>query len=175
MQIVDEYLRSTIQSSGSSIDLSQSQRYPGFGERLRIRSIQFNRGDPILHGEPLEVRIEFKTASEIHGAALGFGFTSFEGTRLMTSDTDLAQPQRDVPKDFTGIVEGTIPELQLQPGRYGLDVGARSGSSVLDYVAGCAQIEVVPGPTTSSLSMRRGRGLNIPARWQWSVNQPARQ
>ena len=90
----------------------------------------------------------------------------------MTSDTDLLELQRDFPKDFSGMVVGTIRELQLQPGLYGLDVGARSGNNrVLDYVLGCAQIEILPGPTTSSLSMRRGRGLEIPAHWQWSEVQ----
>ncbi|HET6646993.1 MAG TPA: ABC transporter ATP-binding protein, partial [Pyrinomonadaceae bacterium] len=77
LQIIDQYLRSTSCSSGSSIDLSHMQRYPGFGERMRLMRIQFNGGDLILHGEPLEVKIEFETSSEIHGAAVGFGFTSF--------------------------------------------------------------------------------------------------
>jgi lipopolysaccharide transport system ATP-binding protein len=171
--IVDQYLQTTIHSSGSSIDLLGAQRYPGFGERLRLRSIEFNGGNPVLHGEPLTAAIEFETASEIHDAALGFGFTSLDGTRLMTSDTDLVQPQRDLPKDFAGIVEGTIPQLHLQPGTYSLDVGARSGNnSAVDYVAGCAQIEVLPGPTTPALSMRGGRGLGIAARWKWTELRP---
>ncbi|MCM3874596.1 MAG: Wzt carbohydrate-binding domain-containing protein, partial [Pyrinomonadaceae bacterium] len=168
VHIVDQYIRTAILSSGSSVDLSRAPRYPGFGERIRLKSIEFNGGSPVLHGEALKVRIEFETTSEIHDAALGFGFTSFDGTRLMTSDTDLVHPQRNVPKNSTGVVEGTIPQLHLQPGRYGLDVGARSGpNNVLDYVASCAQIDVLPGPTTRALSMRGGRGLNIPALWQW--------
>ena len=87
----------------------------------------------------------------------------------MSSDTDLVHLQRDLPKNFLGMVEGTIPQLQLEPGRYGLDVGARSGSSsLLDYVGACAQIEILPGPRTSALSMRIGRGVGIPADWRWS-------
>lgn len=87
----------------------------------------------------------------------------------MSSDTDLDHLQRDLPKNFVGIVEGTISQLLLQPGLYGLDVGARSGnSSLVDYVGACAQIEVLPGATTSAVSMRKGRGLGIPAHWLWS-------
>ena len=169
LQIIDQYLRSTSCSSGSSIDLSRMQRYSDFGKRMRLKSIEFNGGKPVIHGEALTVKIGFETLSEIHGAALGFGFCSLEGTRLMSSDTDLAHLQRDLPKNFVGIVEATISELQLQPGLYGVDVGARSGNnSLVDYVGGCAQIEVLPGPTTSAVSMRKGRGLGIPADWRWS-------
>jgi lipopolysaccharide transport system ATP-binding protein len=169
VQIVDQYLHSITRSSGSSIELSQAKRYPGFGERMRLRSIEFNQGKPVLHGEALTIKIEFETTSEIHGAAVGFGFSSFEGTRLMSTDTDLLHLQKDLPKNFVGSVEGTIAQLQLQPGRYGLDVGARSGNiSLLDYVGACAQIEVLPGPRTPALSMRKGRGLGIPADWRWS-------
>jgi lipopolysaccharide transport system ATP-binding protein len=168
VQIVDQYLRSITRSSGSTIELSHTKRYPGFGERIMLKSIEFNGGNPVLHGEALTVRIEFETTSEIHGAALGFGFSTFEGARLMSSDTDLGYLHRDLPKNFTGSVEGTIPELQLQPGRYGLDVGARSGNNtLLDFVGACAQIEVLPGPTTSAISMRKGLGLGIPAQWRW--------
>jgi lipopolysaccharide transport system ATP-binding protein len=136
---------------------------------MRLRNIELNHGNPVLHGEALTIKIEFETTSEIHGAALGFGFSSFEGTRLMSSDTDLVHLQRDLPKNFVGMVEGTIPQLQLQPGRYGLDVAARSGdSSLLDYLGACAQIEILPGPRTPALSMRIGRGLGIPAEWRWS-------
>jgi len=169
VQIVDQYLRSISRSSGSSINLSRAHRYPGFGERLKIKSILFNGGNPIQHGEALTVIMEFQTTSEIHSVALGFGFSSYEGTRLMTSDTDFVQPQRDVPKNFDGTVETTIPHLDLHPGRYNLDIGARSGSSnFLDYLAGCAQIEVLPGPTTPASAMRGGRGLCISAPWLWS-------
>lgn len=136
---------------------------------MRLKSIEFNGGKPVIHGEALTVKIKFETLSDIHGAALGFGFCSLEGTRLMSSDTDLAHLQTDLPKNFVGIVVGTIPQLHLQPGLYSVDVGARSGSnSLVDYVGACAQIEVLPGPMTSAVSMRKGRGLGIPAHWRWS-------
>ena len=90
----------------------------------------------------------------------------------MTSDTDRSN-LRNVPRSFASAVEGTIPRFRNQTGRYSIDGGARSGKNMaVDYVAGCAQIDVMTGPTTRALSMRGGRGLGIPARWQWSELQP---
>jgi lipopolysaccharide transport system ATP-binding protein len=174
MRVVDEYLRTVLHKDGSSIDLTNEQRYPGFGERLRIRSIQFNGGGPILHGEVLRAKIEFETRSEIHDAAFAFGFCALEGMRVMSVDSDLIEAQRDLPKNLVGIVEATIPELQLQPARYSLDVGARSGNnSALDYLVGCAQIEILPGPATPPLIIRESGGMRIPASWYWGdVDQP---
>jgi homopolymeric O-antigen transport system ATP-binding protein len=168
---VDTYLRTVQHRSGSSIDLTQTKRLSGFGERLLLKSISFNNGGPILHGEPLLVEIEFETKSEIHDAAFGFGFSSFEGTRIMSVDSDLLAPQRQLPKNHAGSVTATIPQLQLQPGQYALDVGARSGNnSAVDYVRGCAQVEVLPGPDTPPLIIRETGGMRIPAEWLWASN-----
>jgi lipopolysaccharide transport system ATP-binding protein len=166
--VVDDYLRTTVQRSGSSLDLTQVKRLSGSGERLIIRSLQFNGGGAIFHGESLSVQIEFETRSEISDAAFGFGFSSLEGARLMTTESDLLEKQRNIPKGFRGKVEATIPQLQLQPGTYALDVGARSGNeSPLDYLGGCAQVEVLPGPRTPALIIGPNGGLRIPASWTW--------
>jgi len=139
--------------------------------RLRIKSVEFNGGTPIFHGEPLTARIEYETTSEISGIAFGLGFSSLEGIRMMSLDTDLTEPQKNVAKNFTGMVEARIGELHLQPGRYLLDIGARSGvTSLLDYLPGCAQVEVLPGPETPALIIRQTGGMRIPADWNWAKN-----
>lgn len=170
-KIVDEYLRTVLHRSGSAIDLSEAKRNPGDGERLTIKSVLFNDGGPIMHGEPLSVEIEFETNSEIHSVAFGVGFASFEGTRLMTLDSDLVEVQQDLPKNHLGTVKASIANLQLQPGRYALDVGARSGNnSGLEYLASCAQLEVLPGPETPPLIIRDTGGVRVPAEWTWTAN-----
>ncbi len=167
-KVVDQYLRTTLEKSGSSIDLADAQRPAGVGARLKIRSVEFNGGTPILHGEPLNIRIEFETAAAVYDVGFGFGFSSAEGIRVMSVDSDLLEAQRDLPKGHVGVVEAAIPQLQLQPDRYLLDVGARSGNnSALDYLPGCAKIEVLPGPNTPSLIIRETGGMRIPAQWQW--------
>lgn len=167
-KVVDSYLRLILDKSGSSIDVTNVQRPAGVGGRLKIRGVEFNGGMPILHGEPLNVRIEFETAAAIYNLAFGFGFSSAEGIRVMSVDSDLLEAQRDLPKGHVGVVEATIPQLQLQPDRYLLDMGARSGNnSTLDYLPGVAQIEVLPGPNTPPLIIRETGGMRIPAQWQW--------
>ncbi len=174
-QVVDSYLRTTIKESGSSIDVADALRQDGTGTRLRIQSIQFNDGTPIFHGEPLKVRIEFETTVAIESVAFGFGFSSAEGIRVMTVDSDLTENQRELPKGDSGVVEATIAQLQLQPTRYSLDVGARSGiSGALDYLPGCAQIEVLPGPSTPPQIIRATGGVRIPAAWGWDVCREVR-
>jgi lipopolysaccharide transport system ATP-binding protein len=171
MAVVDDYLRTTIEQSGSSINLEHARRGADAGLRLRIKSVEFNGGTPILHGEPLVARIEYKTNSDITGVAFGLGFSSLEGIRLISFDTDLSEDQKDVAKNFSGVVEARVSELQLQPGRYLLDIGARSGAtSLLDYLPGCAQVEVLPGPQTPPIIIRETGGMRIPAEWKWGTN-----
>jgi lipopolysaccharide transport system ATP-binding protein len=172
--VIERYLRTTIEQSGSAIELANIQRGPDAARQLKIKSILFNDGTPIFHGEPLTARIEYETTSYVHDAAFGFGFSSFEGVRVMTVDSDLMDVQRNLAKNCVGSVEAKVSQLQLQPGQYTLDVGARSGNnSALDYLAACAQVEVLPGPTTPAMIIRESGGMRVPAGWRWSdTNEP---
>ena len=168
--VVGEYLRTTIERSGSSIALGNIPRQSGAGSRMKIISVEFNGGMPVLHGEPLKVSIEFETAEAIDKVGVGFGFSTAEGIRVMSVDSDLLDTQKDLPKNHVGIAEAHVSQLQLQPGRYSLDVGARSGNNNgLDYLSGCAQIDVLPGPNTPPLIIRETGGMRIPADWEWAA------
>ncbi len=176
--VCDEYLKHVLHRSGSAIELADVSRPPGVGERLKIRAVEFNDGSSMLHGEPLNIRVHFETKSEIDGVGFGIGFCSLDGIRVMSVDSDLVEPQRTLLGDRVGMIEARIPQLHLQPGRYALDVGARSGNdNPLDYLMSCAQVEVLPGPNTPSLIIREGGGMRIPAEWKWAngsaPNQPA--
>lgn len=175
--VIDEYMATVKERSASTIELARLDRGEGVGERVRLLRIEFNGGAPILHGEALRVRIDFETASQIHDAAFGFGFSSLEGTRLMTIDSDLGAARRDLPMNYQGSVEAVLPQLHLQPGRYLLDAAARSGNTIcLDFLVGCAQIEVLPGPATPPLMMLPVGGVRAPAAWEWSgIREPERE
>lgn len=171
-QIIDQYMGTMNQRATSTIELAGLDRAGGGAGRLRLERVEFNNGAPIVHGEPLRARIEFQTSSQIQGVAFGLGFSSLDGTRLMTVDSDLADTQRDFPVNYRGTVEAVVPQLHLQPGRYLLDIAARSGSnSSLDYLAGCAQIEVQAGPATPSLMLVPVGGVRMPATWDWSSRE----
>ena len=167
-EVIDQYMGTMNQQATSTVELADLDRAGGIADRLRLERVEFNQGAPIVHGEPLRARIEFETSSQIQAVAFGFGFSSLEGTRLMTVDSDLVDARRDFPMNYRGSVEAVVPQLHLQPGRYLLDIAARSGAnSGLDYLVGCAQIEVMPGPSTPSVIIRQTGGLRIPASWKW--------
>jgi lipopolysaccharide transport system ATP-binding protein len=166
-QVVDGYLRSVLDRGESSIDLDCLPRAQGHGERMRLLNVEFNGGNAIEHGEPLRVRIQHRVTSSVNAAAVGFGFSSLDGVRIMSVDSDLDRAAPDLPAGTLGYIEAQVPRLDLQPGRYTFDIGARSGSdSALDYLGSCAEIEVLPGPNTPPLIIRDSGGMRIPAHWR---------
>lgn len=167
--VVDRYLRALSSAAGTAKDLFDIPREHGLGRDLRLRRIQFNEGMPILHGEPLRVRIEYETRADLEGVTVGFGLSYLDGLRLMTVDSDLLGTRMDLPGDTEGTIEVVLDQLMLEPGCYALDVGARSGDvSALDYLPGCELVEVLPGPTTPGAIVNTNNGgVRIPARWEW--------
>jgi lipopolysaccharide transport system ATP-binding protein len=170
MEIIDAYLKESLDAGGTTLDLMHAKRAAGVtDESLRFHRIEFNAGRPIYHGEPLTVHLEYETQDAVEGAAFGFGFSTLDGMRLMTIESDLLDGRKDIRAGQQGVVEASVQNLYLQPGRYLLDVGARSGDfHTLDYLPGCAQIEVLPGPTTPSTIIRDGVGVRMPAMWLWN-------
>lgn len=168
LAVVDRYLQTTLDPALLRIDLRQTPRVSGMGQRLKITGITFNDGAAVQHGESLRVTFQFETTAPCDGVALGFGFSTLDGVRILSIDSDLNGPLRDLPKGYRGSATVTLPRLDLQPGHYALDVGARSGdNSALDYMPGCAQIEVLPGPTTPSVIIRDTGGVRAPGEWEW--------
>jgi lipopolysaccharide transport system ATP-binding protein len=166
--VSDAYLRAMLDPAEASINLDAARRNGADGERLRLKRLEFNDGRPVRHGEPLSVRIEYETRTPVPEAAFGVGFSTLDGARIMTLDTDLECAPMPLPAAHKGVVEAEVDVLHLQPGRYGLDVGARSGTNnSLDYVPNCAQLEILPGATTPPVIIRETGGVRVPARWRW--------
>src|SRR5262245_45667287 len=139
VDVVDSYLMKMLHSPLMSVDLRNKQRHPSYGQRLRMCELELNNGGPVLHGEPLKVRMEYETYEAIEGVSLGFGFSNLDGGRIVSFDTDIESDlpygKRDVAKGSRGILELTVPRLLLQPSRYNLDIGAQCGGDVtLDYL-----------------------------------------
>jgi lipopolysaccharide transport system ATP-binding protein len=115
------------------------------------------------------VSIEYQLSGAVEEVAFGMGFSSVEGVRLMSLDSDLAADRVDLAEGGRGTVEATIPALNLQPGRYAIDLAARSGENgSLDYLPSCAWIDVLPGPNTPAVIIRDGGGVREPAAWNWN-------
>jgi len=166
--VVNAYMQSTLEDVTTSVDLRDRERPETFGRQMKILGAEFNHGAPVLHGEPLTVRIWYETTAEVHGVSIGFGLCILEGARVISMDTDLQNERLDLPAGESGYVEMHMDALPLAPGRYLLDIAARTGDTQsLDWLPSVCQIEVLPGPTTPSMIMCRVVGVRMPAGWAW--------
>jgi lipopolysaccharide transport system ATP-binding protein len=169
LDVIRGYLETSMEAEDTTRSLDAIRRSPGQGERLKINRVTLNDGESVQHGEPLRVRIDYDLREPAADVAFGVGFSSPEGVRMLSLDSDLEAERRNMSGAHTGSVTLSLPVLRLQPGRYGLDVAARSGDNVsLDYLPACAWIDVLPGPTTPAVIIRETGGVREPAEWMWS-------
>jgi lipopolysaccharide transport system ATP-binding protein len=167
-EVVESYFRLSEGGSGGRIDVRDLVRPQWLSQRLKIESVELNGGKAVYHGEELRVEFKIEVCANTDGVALGLGLTTMDGTRIITIDSDLGGDRRSLARGNRITVEFSIDQLQLNPGRYLLDIGARSGDrTAVDYLAGCAVIEVLPGNNTPSLLVREGGGVRLPAHWVW--------
>ena len=173
LDVIRGYLESSMLAAESTQSLEIIKRMPGQGERLLINRVTLNEGESVQHGERLVVRIDYELREAAPDVAFGIGFSSPEGVRMMSLDSDLESERRSLDAAGPGSITMSLPELRLQPGRYALDIAARSGDNVsLDYLPACIWIDVLPGPRTPALIIRETGGVREPADWSWELNQP---
>jgi lipopolysaccharide transport system ATP-binding protein len=169
-EVVNDYLTKGLASNYQIVNLRDLSR-PSFvhDSRLRLESIEWLTDVPLQHGEPAEALLRFTTNSPVDGVSLGIGFSTIEGTRLLTYDTDFqADPRPDLTESQTRCVRLTIDSLPLGPAIYALDVGSRSGDlHPLDYLPAVAQIEVIPGPKTPGSIVRQDAGVRCECSCAW--------
>ncbi len=168
-QIVDEYLTTNASSQTTVMDLGSLPRLGDFGHKFKIEKLEWLSGLPLQHGETISARIHFWTTDEVEDVAIGIGFSTLEGVRLLTVETDFQDGHRPaLKKNSTGYVDLVLADLPLAPGLYSLDIGARSGDSfALDYLPNFTQAEIAMGLKTPGYIARQGAGVRIPSDWQW--------
>jgi len=166
--VVQQYLSETMKRASTSMDLAKIPRAGTWGSQLLITKIDWISGLPLRHGEPLRARIQFKTNGLVEDGSLGLGFSSLEGLRLLTFESDFGVERRRFSKEQTHEVELHIDNLPLPPGTYSFNLGARSGDVFsVDYIDDCGQIEVAPGPVTQAHHYVPGAGVRLPSQWSW--------
>jgi lipopolysaccharide transport system ATP-binding protein len=169
-EIVNDYLSKGMVSDYQTINLKEIPR-PSFvhDDRLRLESIEWLNDVPLQHGEPAEALIRFTTTAPVEGVSVGIGFSTIEGTRLLSYDTDFQDGSRpNLSQARTHCVKLTIDSLPLGPAIYSLDVGCRSGDShALDYLPAVAQVEIIPGPKTPGSIIRQDAGVRFQSSWFW--------
>jgi lipopolysaccharide transport system ATP-binding protein len=165
--VVNDYLTLN-PSHAPTIDFLKAVRGTSDG-RLRLLSLTWLSSVPLQHGQPLRARIDFQIESPVEDLTVGIGFSTLEGLRLLTYETDYQRGFRPTLK-AAGFysVEVEVDALPLAPAIYALDVGCRSGDTYsLDYVPSAAQIEIIPGAKTPGYIVRQDAGVRLHSRWTW--------
>ena len=136
---------------------------------MKIERLEWVSGLPLQHGEKMAARIHYRTTDECEDVAIGIGFATLEGVRLLTLETDFQAGHRPtLPRNTAGFVDVVLNELPLAPGLYNLDIGARSGDwFALDYLSGFAQADIAIGPKTPGTIVRAGAGVRLASDWKW--------
>jgi lipopolysaccharide transport system ATP-binding protein len=168
-KVVDQYLIKTTEGMSLSLDLADVPRGGDLGKTLRIKKIEWTSGLPIKHGETLSGRVYFDVLQDLDEVSLGIGFSTLEGTRLLTFETDFQDLHRpSVSRGRSYSCDFACENLCLGPGVYNLDVGSRSGDTYgLDYLSAAAQIEVAIGKNTPGTIVRQGSGVRMKSDWRW--------
>jgi lipopolysaccharide transport system ATP-binding protein len=165
--IVEKYLITHTSSNSQRIDLSRMPRGNDLGSKLKIERFEWLNQPPIRHGERIAAMITLKAAQNLDEVSLGLGFSTIEGVRLLTLETDFQGSQRfSIKKGQTAYAEMSLSSLPLAPGHYSLDIGARSGDCfALDYLGDFNQVEIGMGSKTPGYIVRQGAGIRLESDW----------
>jgi len=103
--------------------------------------------------------------------SIGIGFSTFEGRRLLTYETDFQDGLRpSINRPGVHSVDITIDSLPLAPDLYDLDLGCRSGDShQLDYLPSAISLEIIPGLNTPGYIIRKDAGVRLACEWKWDL------
>lgn len=167
VQLIDQYLARNLKESKTSVKTGNNKRNGNLGTRARIQSVSLNNENSVKAGEPLKIEFEIEVFSEIEKGAIGLGFSMFDGTRLLTIDSDLNGPKINFKKGKKYLLKAEITSLPLQPATYLIDLGIRSGDTTLvDYLSNTFAVEVQAGKQTPAFLMQNHtQGVRIPATW----------
>jgi lipopolysaccharide transport system ATP-binding protein len=169
-ELTTKYLSRLRRSTDRVVRVAELPRpHQDVGIRLRIEEIEWISPWPLRQGDRTRARITFSTKTPISDLSVGVLFRNVEGTQLMECCSDLSDGSRqNLPAAGRYSSTVQIDLLPLAPDAYTLDIGCRSGDAhVLDYIPGCAEVDVIPGPQTLSHTIGRCAGVQLPTAWSW--------
>jgi lipopolysaccharide transport system ATP-binding protein len=165
-EIATQYLSFHQEKADCSIKLADVPRPYNGNTRLRLEQLDWISQWPLSQGNKAVAKLTLIAEAAISDFAIGILFRNIEGAQLMECNSDLIDRRRPLlPRAGRYCLTLEIEALPLAPGFYTLDLGCRSGEEVLDYLPGCAQIDVVPSRQTLVHTIRRGAGVQLPAKW----------
>jgi hypothetical protein len=168
-EVSDAYLATTSLQVERRTDLEKIIRHETNGIRAKLTALEWLDGIPLKHGASARVRLEVKFTGSVPDVQLSLGFSTVEGVRVATFDTDSAgEISFSVPGDCTRTFDLAIDSLPFNPGLYQIDVSCRSGDNhLLDWLRGVASMEVVPGENTPVHF--DGKESSVRLRGQWTA------
>ena len=168
--VVGAYLAEGLSSQDRIIRFVHSHYNDG---RMTLESLEWLSTVPLQHGEPTKARITFTTSAPLSDVAFGIGFSSLEGKRLLTYETDFPDGQRpSIAQPGSYFVDVEVSALPLGPDMYNLDIGCRSGDfHTVAYIPACAQLEVAAGPHTPGTIVRKDSGVRLASNWVWQIEK----
>jgi lipopolysaccharide transport system ATP-binding protein len=169
--VINDYLVHGVSNKDKLIPLKDLPRKYTTEDRLRLDALEWLSEIPLRHGEPLKARIYFTVKSAITGVAVGIGFSSLDGKRLLTYDTDFQSQFRPTLANAGSYsVDVEITSLPMGPDLYHLDIGCRSGDDhLVDFIPAAANLEVIAGPNTPNTINHKDSAVRLGSNWSWNL------
>ena len=132
-----------IESSPLVVPLAERPRGHGEGGRVRLLELGTPEGRVIRYGHPVEFYVDFKLTEPVEKFAIGIGFNTREGQRVLSLDSDAM----NVPLDLTSGTYRATLGLDFWPlpaSQYHISCAAIEGSSYPDALVDVAIWDVLP-------------------------------
>jgi len=153
------------------IQLAGFQRHHYGGDELRLISIEWLCDLPLKHTETATVRIVFESLVPLAYATVWLAFCDLSGRHIAYYETDSRSGGRQSLPGGAHTVDIEIEKLPLAPDVYLIDASCHHrDSGRFDYVAGAAQVEVVPGSATPQhFYSEKWQGAHLKSKARWTV------
>jgi ABC-type polysaccharide/polyol phosphate transport system ATPase subunit len=169
--VIKEYLSFGHFNCDRVVQLAEFPRLHYGGDELRLISIEWLCDLPLKHTEAATVRILFESLEPLAYATLWLAFCDLSGRHIAYYEIDSqSSGQKSLPSGIHA-ADIKIDELPLPPNVYLIDVSCcHRSSGRFDYVAGAAQVEVVPGSATPQhLYSEKWQGAHLKSEARWTI------
>ena len=157
--VTDLYLRKVSGDSACSISTEEVKRPGHLDPRAKITSFSINNGTPLLHGLQACFLMSYIAYESMANVAFTLSFSSPDGTRIMSVDSDIPGSRFSIQKGTRGEAMLKVDKIHLAPTSYALDIGIRSGDScMVDYLPSVAYVSVLPSDATPPVIAMRSTG-----------------
>jgi lipopolysaccharide transport system ATP-binding protein len=170
--IVNAYITQKVRSLEQVLALPPPQNSENI---IQLENLEWLCQLPLQHGAPVKARIRFSTRTPVNDILVGIGFSTIDGRRLLTYDSDFGGCRPSLNKPGNHFVDVSIDTLPLAPNVYSLDIGVQSSDPpALHYIGDRVWLDVVPGPSTPARIIQSIACVRLGGEWIWHRENLAR-